>query len=57
MSEERLEPASHAPKPGFFKGYRRRPSGRYQVRVAGFPPEVVDDELTAMLRVAATPDT
>lgn len=34
------------------KGYRRLPSGRFQVRVAGFPVEVVSDELAATLRVA-----
>jgi excisionase family DNA binding protein len=34
------------------KGYRGLPSGRYQIRVAGFPSEVVPDELTAVLRVA-----
>src|SRR5437870_11298333 len=34
------------------KGYRRLPSGRYQIRVTGFPPEVVSDELAATLRVA-----
>jgi integrase len=34
------------------KGYRRLPSGNFQVRVAGFPPEVVADELAATLRVA-----
>jgi integrase len=34
------------------KGYRVLPSGSYQVRVAGFPPEVVADELAATLRVA-----
>jgi len=28
------------------------PSGRYQIRVSGFPPEVVADELAATLRVA-----
>src|SRR5581483_123789 len=44
-----------APRPGRprgGKGYRQLPSGRYQIRVAGFPPEVVPDELSAMLRVA-----
>lgn len=34
------------------KGFRRLPSGSYQVRVSGFPPEVVADELAAALRVA-----
>jgi integrase len=34
------------------KSYRRLQSGHYQVRVAGFPPEVVTDELAAALRVA-----
>ena len=33
-------------------GYRRLPSGNFQVRVLGFPPEVVADELAATLRVA-----
>lgn len=33
-------------------GYDVLPSGRYRVRVAGFPIEVVDDELAATLRVA-----
>src|SRR4051812_8329864 len=34
------------------KGFRRMRSGNFQVRVAGFPPEVFADELTATLRVA-----
>jgi integrase len=34
------------------RGYRRLPSGNYQVRVSGFHPEVVADELAAPLRVA-----
>jgi integrase len=39
-------------KSGGSKGYRRLPSGNFQVRVSGFPPEVVADELAASLRVA-----
>src|SRR5438067_3975321 len=38
-------------KPGT-RGYRRLPSGHFQIRVSGFPPEVVADELAATLRVA-----
>ena len=34
------------------KGYRRLPSGNFQIRVVGFAPEVVADELAATLRVA-----
>ncbi len=34
------------------RGYRRLPSGSYQVRIAGFSPEVFPDELAAALRVA-----
>jgi integrase len=39
--------ASSAPR-----GYRILPSGNVQVRVAGFPAEIVADEMTAILRVA-----
>jgi integrase len=34
------------------RGYRRLASGNFQVRVTGFPSEVVADELAATLRVA-----
>jgi hypothetical protein len=47
-----LEPRRRGRPPGIAKGYRRRPSGGYQIRVAGFPSQVAKDELVAMLRVA-----
>jgi integrase len=36
---------------GRSRGYRQLPSGNFQVRIAGFAPEVVSDELAAILRV------
>ncbi len=34
------------------RGYRQLASGNWQIRVSGFPAEVVSDELAAILRVA-----